>query len=73
MAISQLGRLPSELQLMVMSYLEDSQTLYCMARVNTVWSRCAIDQLWKYPPQRALDVLATLRLKSRRQFLAIKV
>ncbi|KAG9757186.1 hypothetical protein KCU73_g4541, partial [Aureobasidium melanogenum] len=73
MATSQLGRLPSELQLMVMSYLEDTQTLYCMARVSTVWSKYAIDQLWKHPLQSALDVLVTLRLKSRRQFLAIKV
>jgi hypothetical protein len=34
MALSQLGEVPSELQLMIVSCLGDSRTLYSMARVN---------------------------------------
>ncbi|KAH0174311.1 hypothetical protein KCU67_g835, partial [Aureobasidium melanogenum] len=65
-------RLPSELQLMVMSYL-DPPTLYAMARVNTAWNAYAVDQLWAHPPGRALKHIAMMIPKSRRRVLANKV
>lgn len=43
--------LPSELQLMVMSYF-DPPTLYAMAQVNTAWNAYAVDQLWAHPPEK---------------------
>jgi hypothetical protein len=73
MPTSEFERLPTELQLMVMVYLKDQPTLYSMARVNTAWSTYAVNQLWVCPPLRALKVLATLRPKSRQQFLVNKV
>jgi hypothetical protein len=73
MPTSEFERLPPELQLMVMGHLKDPRTLYSMARVNTAWSSYAVSQLWVCPPSRALKVLATLRPKPRRQFLANKV
>ncbi|KEQ64504.1 uncharacterized protein M437DRAFT_64156 [Aureobasidium melanogenum CBS 110374] len=65
-------RLPSELQLMVMSYL-DPPTLYAMAQVNTVWNAYAVDQLWAQPPEKALTHIAAMVPKSRRRVLANKV
>ncbi|KAG9764467.1 hypothetical protein KCU73_g953, partial [Aureobasidium melanogenum] len=73
MAFSKFGQLPEELQLMVLSFVEDTQTLYAMTQVNTTWSTGAVDKLWAHPPQRALNVLIALRSRSRQQFLANKV
>ncbi|KAG9511906.1 hypothetical protein KCV07_g9841, partial [Aureobasidium melanogenum] len=66
-------QLPTELQLMVMSYIKHPLTLYAMARVNTTWNAYAVDQLWARPPERALKRLAVILPESRRQFLANKV
>ncbi|KAH0165800.1 hypothetical protein KCU67_g4570, partial [Aureobasidium melanogenum] len=66
-------QLPTELQLMVMSYLKHPPTLYAMARVNTAWNAYAVDQLWADPPQKALTLLAVILPESRRQSLANKV